>query len=78
MLENNSMVLPGDIESCQWRILELQRLIDSNDDDILCLKQRLQNLLRDKFGSSSEKLSPGQLSIFAQELEELLRQGQAG
>ena len=75
MLENNSILLPSDIETCHALILELQRLIDSKDDDILCLKQRLQNLLRDKFGSSSEKLSPGQLSIFAQELEELLKQG---
>jgi len=64
--------LPSDVEACHALILELLEHLESKDSDILCLKQRLQNLLRDKFGRSSEKLSPGQLLVFGQELEELL------
>jgi transposase len=75
VLENvlsREIELPADISSCHALILELLERLDGKESDILCLKQRLQNLLRDRFGRSSEKLSPGQLLLFAQELTEIL------
>src|ERR1700677_1281333 len=63
---------PPDVKSCQALIFQLLDQLDSKDSDILCLKQRLQNLLRDKFGRSSEKLSPGQLRVLQKEREKTL------
>jgi len=65
--------LPSDLESCHALIRELAFLLESKDADISCLKQQLQDQLRRRFGRSTEKLSHGQLSLFKQQLEELLR-----
>lgn len=74
-IDQEALDLPHDIDSCHALIGELRDLIEGMSGDIMCLKQRLQGLLRDKFGRSSEKLSPGQLLLFVKELEDLL-QGQ--
>jgi transposase len=74
--EQRGMILPDDIEVCHGLIRELWSLVENKDGDILYLKQRLQDLLRDKFGRSSEKLSPGQLLMFGQEVEDFLRAGE--
>jgi transposase len=65
--------LPPDLEGCHALIGELMELVERMGGDISCLKQRLHNLLREKYGRSSEKLTPGQLLLFAQELEELVK-----
>jgi transposase len=65
--------LPKDIEGCHSLIQELMDLVERLGTDVTLLKQRLHTALRDKYGRSSEKLSPGQLMLFAQELEELLQ-----
>ncbi len=71
--------LPPDLEGCHNLITELVALVERQGADIGCMKQRLHNLLRDKYGRSSEKLSPGQLQLFAQELQQLLeRQASTG
>jgi len=64
--------LPDDLEACHLLIRELALLLESKDADIACLKERLQQQLRQTFGRSSEKLSPGQLSLFREQLEQLL------
>ena len=65
--------LPNDLEACHALIRELALLLESKDADITRLKERLQEQLRQTFGRSSEKLSPGQLSLFREELEKLLQ-----
>ena len=65
--------LPSDLAACHDLIRELAFLLESKVGDIARLKERLQNLLRDKFGRSTEKLTPGQLSLFKQQLEDLLQ-----
>jgi transposase len=77
-VDQSTLVFPEDIKTCHERIRELQELVESMDGDISCLKQKLHNLLREKFGRSSEKLSPGQILLFAQEVKELLRNAGAG
>jgi transposase len=72
-IPNQEFPMPLDVEGCHSLIRELLALSERQGTDISCLKQRLHNLLREKFGRSSEKLAPGQLLLFAQELEELLQ-----
>lgn len=64
--------MPLELEDCHALIRELIELVEKQDADIGYLEQRLHNLLREKYGRSSEKLSSGQLQLFAQELEEML------
>lgn len=64
--------LPADLESCHALIKELLSMVEQKDTDITALKQRLHNLLRDKYGKSSEKISPEQLLLFAEQLSSLL------
>jgi transposase len=77
MPQTSETSLPTDLQTCHELIRKLAVLLDSKDADIACLKERLQNLTRDKFGRSTEKLSPGQLSLFKQQLEDLLRSADA-
>lgn len=65
--------LPDDIESCHELIRELYSMVENLGSDVKHLKQKLQSQLRYRFGRSTEKLSPGQIALFAQELKELLR-----
>jgi transposase len=65
--------LPSDLEACHDLIRELAFLLESKDADIARLKERLQNMTRGKFGRSTEKLSAQQLSLFKQQLEDLLQ-----
>ncbi len=58
--------LPSDLETCHDLIRQLAA-------DIARLKERLQNMTRGKFGRSTEKLSAEQLSLFKQQLEDLLQ-----
>jgi transposase len=69
--------LPNDLEACHALIRELALLLESKDADITRLKERLQEQLRQTFGRSSEKLSPGQLSLFREELEKLLQESKS-
>ena len=79
MPQKSETGLPSDSEACHSLIRELVFLLESKDADIACLKERLQNLLRGKFGRNSEKLTSGQLSLFKQQLEDLLHEsGAAG
>lgn len=63
--------LPDDLESCHSIILELMNALEAKDTDITLLKQRLHNLLREKFGRRTEKLTSGQLSLFRDLVEKL-------
>jgi transposase len=76
-ISQQEIALPSDVDSCHALIRELVELVQRQGADIGCLKQRLHNLLREKFGRSSEKLSPGQLQLFTQQLEELLERSAA-
>ena len=69
--EKPEVGLPTDLEACHALIRDLVLALESRDADIAHLKERLQNLVRGKFGRSTEKLSPGQLLLFKQQLEEL-------
>jgi transposase len=64
--------LPNELAECHELIRQLMVLLESKDENINHLKNQLQNLMRGKFGRSSEKLTPGQLSLFKRELENLL------
>jgi transposase len=64
--------LPKSIDECHSLIKELMKLIVKKELDISSLKVHLQALLREKYGTKSEKLSPDQLSLFAEQLSELL------
>jgi transposase len=74
---DEELELPLDLEGCHALIRELAELVGRQGTDIHLLKQRLHNLLRDKHGRSSEKLTSGQLQLFAKELEELLKREQS-
>jgi transposase len=65
--------LPGDLNTCHELIRELAFLLESKDTDIARLREQLQNLMRGKFGRSTEKLSAEQLSLFKQQLEDLVQ-----
>lgn len=65
-------VLPADLSSCHEIIRELILELECSRADIALLKQRLHNQLRTRYGSSSERLSPGQLLLFREQLESLL------
>ncbi len=69
--------LPNDLEDCHALIRELALLLESKDADITRLKERLQEQLRQTFGRSSEKLSPGQISLFREDLENLLQESKS-
>jgi transposase len=69
---NQALEMPSDIDGCHALIKELVELVERLCADNSYLKQRLHNLLREKFGRSSEKLSVGQLQLFAQELQGML------
>ena len=71
-LAKSATELPNDLEACHALIHQLLVLLESKDTDIACLKERLQHLLRVRFGRKTEKLSPGQLLLFKGQLEELL------
>lgn len=70
--EENAKVLPPDLESCHQLIRELTSLVELKHADIAHLKQRLHELLREKYGRSSEKLSSEQLSVFTEAITQLL------
>jgi len=66
--------LPEDVTACHELIRELILALESSRSDVALLKQRLQGLLRARHGSSTEKLSLGQLSLFREQLETLLEE----
>ena len=73
--DNESLSLPLDLADCHLLInalrdllIEKDSLLQKQDSDLEKLKQHLHNLLRNRFGRSTEKISPDQLLIFAQEL----------
>ncbi len=81
LLENLEIALPSDLESCYALIQELAETLasksfelETKDMENLRLKQRLQEMVREKFGRSTEKLNPAQLALFAN----LLKQNSAG
>jgi transposase len=81
LLENSEVTLPSDLESCYALIQELADLLasqscelETKNSEILRLKQRLQEFVREKFGSRTEKLNPAQLALFGN----LLQQSIAG
>ena len=49
-LQQSETGLPSDLESCHALIHELVLTVESQSTDIACLKERLQSLLRGKFG----------------------------
>jgi transposase len=76
-LEATITGLPNDLEACHALIRDLALLLESKDADITRLKERLQEQLRQTFGRSTEKLSPGQLSLFREELEKMLQESKS-
>ena len=69
------LVLPTDLAECHLLIaalkdllLEKDSLLEKRESDLERIKHHLQNLLRHRYGQSTEKISPGQLQVFAEEL----------
>lgn len=58
--------LPNDVEKCQDMILELFAKLQEKDGRIEDLIHRMNQLLRDKFGSKAERFDPGQLLLFSE------------
>jgi hypothetical protein len=52
--------LPTEVEQLQALVLALGQMLDSEREEKDALKHRLQQMLRHRFGSRSEKFSPGQ------------------
>jgi transposase len=73
-ISKSKVQLPEDLETCHSMIMELMNVLNLKESDIALLKQQLQNFQRDKFGRRSEKLSPGQLSLFQSYVDSLLPQ----
>ncbi len=71
---NESVELPKDLETCHAWIRDLMNMVQQKDADVSSLKERLQWLLREKFGRKSEKISPDQLSLFAAQLSAILKE----
>jgi len=71
-ISSDKLEMPPDLDGCQALIRELVELVERQGADISLLKQRLHGLLREKFGRSSEKLSPGQLQLFVRELSKIV------
>lgn len=69
--------LPADVDTCHAWIRDLMEMVIKKDTDISALKERLQWLLREKFGKKSEKISPDQMSLFAAQLGALLESEQS-
>lgn len=71
----DEIVLPDDLEECHALIASLKELLLKKDSqlqkresDLEKLKHHLQNLLRNKYGRSTEKINPDQLLLFAEAL----------
>jgi transposase len=60
--------LPEDLQECHALIIALKESLNQRDADLERIKQHLQNLLRSKYGRTTEKISPDQLLIFSKEL----------
>lgn len=58
--------LPSDVDKCQDLILELFAKLQEKETRIEDLLQRMNQLLRDRFGSKAERFDPGQLLLFAE------------
>lgn len=58
--------LPDDVDKCQDMILALFAKLQEKDTRIEDLIHRMNQLLRDKFGSKAERFDPGQLMLFAE------------
>jgi hypothetical protein len=76
--ETEPAELPTDIDACHSMIAELKALIENKegelknrDADISYLKQRLQEFLREKYGRSTEKVSPEQLILFKEQIAQM-------
>lgn len=73
--QDEQLVLPDDLTECHLLIaamkellLEKDSLLQKRESDLERIKQHLHNLLRHRYGQSSEKLTPGQLQLFAEEM----------
>lgn len=76
--------LPKTVEECHELIIELVLKQAQLESDLLkiqhnldVLKERMRDFVRQRYGRSSEKLTAGQLSLFAQEVLEQMRNEQA-
>lgn len=77
LTQESAIQLPDELEACHSLILELMKVLNLKESDIVLLKQQLRNLQRDKFGRRSEKISPGQLSLFREQVESMFPRPQA-
>src|SRR3990172_9910358 len=68
--ELDARTLPGDVVDCHALILELIDALRSAYRKHENLEHRLQQLLRQRFGPSAEKLDREQLILFAREILE--------
>lgn len=76
--------LPGSVEECHELIIQLVLEKAQLESDLLkvqhnldVLKERMRDFVRQRYGRSSEKLTAGQLSLFAKEVLEQMRKEQA-
>lgn len=83
-MNSKLIVLPKTIEECHELIIELVMKQAQLESDLLkthhnldVLKERMRDFVRQRYGRSSEKLTAGQLSLFAQGVLEEMRKEQA-
>jgi transposase len=60
--------LPDDLETAHGQIRELAATLRQQDQLIARLQHQLEQLLRRRYGKSSERIDPDQLLLFAQEI----------
>lgn len=66
-MRSSKVEIPESLEECQLMIHQLMKKLAEKDGRIEDLLHRMNQLLRDKFGSKAERFDPGQLLIFAQQ-----------
>lgn len=64
-MEVDTKNLPDNLNICHQIILELLATINNLGSEVEVLKNRLNTLLRNSYGTKSEKFDPNQLALFA-------------
>jgi transposase len=67
-IEYDAENLPQDVETLRALVVELLEALEHEHRHVERLEHRLQNLLRQRFGPSAEKVSRDQLLLFAREI----------
>lgn len=70
-MEVDTKNLPDNLSVCHQIIMELLGAIDNLGSEVALLKNRLNTLLRNSYGTKSEKFDPNQLALFTDLLKDV-------